>query len=116
MFLRNSLDNENMSSTEFFFVSALLLSTPLRMDLAVLFAGCLLLGLIVWLLPLSALFNMSVQSCPLCGSKDVRRSKMAGVTDRMRTAIGFHPHRCRSCQGRFYRVGHGSMLSVAERK
>jgi ribosomal protein L40E len=84
-------DNEDMFSTEF----------PFQ------FVGCLLLGLIFWLLPLSALFDLSGQSCPRCGSKDLRYSKVAGFADRIRAAIGLHAQRCRSCQGRFYRAGRG---------
>ena len=96
MFRSPRNDNEDMLSTEFLFQ----------------FAGCLLLGLVLWLLPLSALFDISGHSCPRCGSKDLRSSKVAGFADRLRAAIGFRAQRCRSCQGRFFRTGRGRRLRI----
>jgi len=44
------------------------------------------------------------QSCPKCGSQDVRRSNSEGVMPALLRALGRWPFRCRSCRARFYRA------------
>jgi len=45
------------------------------------------------------------QSCPKCGSQDVRRSHGEGVMPSLLRILGRWPYRCRSCRARFYRPG-----------
>lgn len=44
---------------------------------------------------------MAFVSCPECGSKLLRFSKVRGVRARLRGIIGILPFRCRQCENRF---------------
>jgi hypothetical protein len=42
-------------------------------------------------------------TCPHCGSRSVYRSPARGIIERhMVRALRFYPHRCQSCDRRFY--------------
>jgi predicted RNA-binding Zn-ribbon protein involved in translation (DUF1610 family) len=41
--------------------------------------------------------------CPHCGSREVHRSRARGIIERhIVRAFRFYPHRCESCDRRFY--------------
>ena len=45
----------------------------------------------------------SPRACPHCGSRDICRSRVRGVIERhIVRALRFYPHRCESCDRRFY--------------
>jgi hypothetical protein len=43
-----------------------------------------------------------LSACPHCGSKDFRRSYVAGTVDQIRGLLGIHAFRCRGCTRRFF--------------
>ena len=43
------------------------------------------------------------QTCPQCGSQDIRRSSSEGTIPALLRLIGRYPFRCRSCRKRFFR-------------
>ena len=43
------------------------------------------------------------RSCPHCGSREIHRSRARGIIERHIVSIlRFYPHRCESCDSRFY--------------
>jgi len=44
---------------------------------------------------------MAFVSCPQCGSKHLRFSKIRGVGAKLRSIVGILPFRCRKCDHRF---------------
>ena len=46
-------------------------------------------------------FKMAFVSCPQCGSKHLRFSKIRGVAGKLRSIVGIVPFRCRKCEHRF---------------
>jgi hypothetical protein len=60
---------------------------------------------ILWRLPIVAFFRKPVEvsgKCPLCGSRDVRPSRLYSVIDHFRKKLGLLPFRCRGCTQRFF--------------
>ena len=41
-------------------------------------------------------------TCPVCKSKDARRSRRQNIPDYLFSAFGVYPWRCRNCETRFY--------------
>ena len=44
---------------------------------------------------------MAFVSCPQCGSKQLRVSRLRGFGQRLRSILGILPFRCRQCEARF---------------
>jgi predicted nucleic acid-binding Zn ribbon protein len=40
--------------------------------------------------------------CDQCGSREIRRARLQGFSERMRAILGIYPFRCRDCQNRFF--------------
>jgi C4-type Zn-finger protein len=49
-------------------------------------------------------------NCPVCKSKDTRRSRRQYTADYMFSIIGVYPWRCRKCETRF----HARMMTLSE--
>jgi hypothetical protein len=59
---------------------------------------------VLWSLPISAWFRKPLEpgsQCPMCGSRDVRPSRVNNFIDRFRVKLGLFPFRCRGCTKRF---------------
>jgi putative FmdB family regulatory protein len=41
-------------------------------------------------------------NCPVCKSKDARRSRRQGTADLLFSALALYPWRCKKCEARFY--------------
>lgn len=51
------------------------------------------------------------QQCPQCSSKDLRRSRRHGLSERLRGMMaGGHPYRCRACHHRFWSLPDASPI------
>jgi hypothetical protein len=50
------------------------------------------------------------RSCPHCGSREIHRSRARGIIERHIVSIlRFYPHRCESCDSRFYMLVTGKL-------
>jgi hypothetical protein len=64
----------------------------------------LLLGYLVWSLPIHAWLRKPIEveaKCPHCGSRDFRPSYVQSRIDGLRKKMGLIPFRCRGCAKRF---------------
>jgi ribosomal protein L37AE/L43A len=53
--------------------------------------------------------------CPMCGSRDVRRSQMRGLWERaLLKTVGVKAYRCECCDARYY--GHGETETKRQMK
>jgi C4-type Zn-finger protein len=49
-------------------------------------------------------------TCPICKSRDARRSRRQDATDYLLSVAGVYPWRCQSCHGRF----HGRLMPLSD--
>jgi hypothetical protein len=71
------------------------------LPLAIAFSTLSAISLLMWLFPPAIWFSTPRDRCPNCESKDIRRSMVTTIPDRLRMLFRLQPFRCRACWNRF---------------